>query len=94
VACALLMAALAACAARNPWTNPSVPKTPWESDWAMCKNRASARAGLDRTPYYDTDRRIPNPFEEYDRQSKAAEVNDAVDSCMIGLGYLPTRKRQ
>lgn len=94
----VLVLGLTACAAKNPWTNPNAPKSQWESDWSACKDRASARAGVGgggAAAMYDTrNQRVPSPFEEYDRQSHKAEVDDAVTSCMIGLGYLPTRRRQ
>ena len=86
-----ILLALTACAAKNPWTNPQLPKSQWESDWANCKDRAAVRTG--GTMYEFTDsRRVPTPFDEIDRQAKKSETDDAVTSCMIGLGYLPTRK--
>lgn len=92
LALGLLSAGLAACAARNPWVNSSVPKSQWDRDWSRCKDRADAAAGLD-TPSYSPDSRLPNPFAQYDQDSKKSEVDDAVESCMIGLGYVPARKR-
>lgn len=92
--CALALG-LCACAAKNPWTNPNVPKGQWESDWSACKDQASARAGVGGGGGYDPgDQRVPDPFAEYDRQSRKSEVDDAVTSCMIGLGYLPTRRKR
>ncbi len=92
LAVGLMSATLAACAARNPWVNPNVPKSQWDRDWSQCKDRADAAAGLN-TPTYSPDPRLPNPFEQYDRDSKKAEIDDAVESCMIGRGYVPARRR-
>ena len=87
----LLIVGLTACAARVPWVNPALPEKQWSKDWSACKRQAEYHTS---GGYRDWDEPRTDPLAEYDRQHAKVEIDSSVESCMIGLGYVPAGRRR
>lgn len=85
----LLVLALAACAAPNPWMSPSVPKEQWDHDYAACRYSA------DRVSGWRDDGRDNgySPTREYERAQAKRMWAGEVEACMRGQGYILIPKK-
>jgi len=79
----------AACAARVPWKNPSLPQERWSRDWSACKRQS----GGGTAAFYD-DSNTPSQFRDYDRAQDKKRIDAAVAACMIELGYSPAPRKE
>ena len=86
----LLILPLSACAATSvPWTNPSVPKDQWRSDYSGCRRMADREVGWRED---ESASGSSSPFRDYDRQQAKKRYDAALAYCMTDRGYVPASR--
>lgn len=82
----LPLLALAACAAKPDWVNPSLSKERASADYAACRRYADSQ--IPPGDYMDPDdQRSSNPMRQIDRDDARKQFGVYVAMCMEDKGY-------